>query len=336
MIESSRPPRRDPTSSRFRQELAAKAFGLRNEQVTARVVYYGAEQATSPELDAVTEAVVSQLAAFQEVLRGALPTSVDAQELEILTIRALREALERLFGARREHFLRFRTQEVSRRVSKLFFASELGSRLPQAAKAPRVVRHASQGVYYAVAPHLPAIEESLAALRWASPDLREKAIARVRQLAKEIRVEFLRQTTKELERVLHIIGAALASFFQEDLVPNVGDLAWRVVKESRVVERSDGRPQVVEAAFPDFRNAFDRIFLELLVNGLRDRVEGQLASGTARLTDDTLVFLAAPDVYVEICSIVCDSVYDFLHSEGFLDLPVDWRTHLHRVRTGAE
>jgi hypothetical protein len=336
-VESSKTPRRDQTSSgRFRAELAAKALGLRNEQVTASVVYYGAEQATSPELDAVTEAVVAQLMQFQEELRIAAPAPVDKQDLEIATISSLREALERLFGSRRENFLRFRTQDVSRRVTKLFFESELGSRLARDAKRPKVIRWPVQGLYYALSPHLAEVEKTLAAQKYASPEVHDIAADRLRHIVKDLRVEFLRQTTKDLEVVLRIIGTALAGFFQDVLVPGLGDLSWRVVRESRVLEQSDGRPQIIQAAFPQFRAAFDRAFLDILVDAMRDRVEEQLADPAVRLGEDSVEFLAAPDVYVEICSIVCDSVYDYLHSEGFLDLPADWRAHLHRVRSSSE
>lgn len=337
LIESTKTPRRDQTSSgRFRAELAAKALGLRNEQVTASVVYYGAEQATSPELDAVTEAVVAQLMQFQEQLRMTAPAAVDKQELEIATISALREHLERLFGSRRENFLRFRTQDVSRRVTKLFFEAELGARPNRDEKRPKVIRWPVQGLYYALAPHLGRVEEALKAQKYASPDVHEAAAERLRHIVKDLRVEFLRQTTKDLEVVLKIIGTALATFFQDVLVPGLGDLAWRVVRESRVLEKSDGRPQIVLAAFPEFRAAFDRAFLDMLVDAMRDRVEEQLADPALKLGEDSVEFLAAPEVYVEICSIVCDSVYDYLHSEGFLDLPADWRAHLHRVRSSSE
>ncbi len=338
IVESTRTPRRDETSSgRFRAELAKKALGLRNEQVTASVVYYGADQATSPELDAVTEAVVAQLMQFQEQLRTVEPGGGgDRQELEILTIQALREALERLFGARRENFLRLRTQEVSRRVTKLFFASELGSRIARDTSRPKAIRWPVQGLYYALAPHLGAVEQTLRSQKYVNEDVHSAALERLRHIVKDLRVEFLRQTTRDLEVVLTILGTALAGFFQDVLVPGLGDLAWRVVRESRVVEKGDGRPQVVQSAFPDFRTAFDRAFLDTLVDAMRDRVEAQLADPAVKLSEDAVEFLASPDVYVEICSIVCDSVYDYLHSEGFLDLPADWRAHLHRVRNASE
>ena len=82
-------------------------------------------------------------------------------------------------------------------------------------------------------------------------------------------------------------------------------------------------------------DAVERAFLDILVDAMRDRVEEQLGAGPTQLSRDAIEFLATPDIYVEICSIVCDSVYDFLHSEGFLDLPPNWRAHLHRVRAGA-
>ncbi|MBI2896615.1 MAG: hypothetical protein HYY06_23865 [Deltaproteobacteria bacterium] len=326
------------TTGKFKAELAAAALGLRNEQIEARVVYYGPDQATSPELDAVTDAVVAQLAAFQKALRRKSPTRIDRQELEIAMIRALREALEHLFGSRRESFLRFRSQEVSRRVTKLFFESELGSRVARDTRGSKTIGFPVQGLYYALADHGASVERSMREQRWASEEQRVHAIERFRQMLKELRVEFLRQTTRELEVILEIMGRALGAFFKEVLVPGLGDLAWRVVREARVVDESDGRPQVIESAFPAFRTAFDRAFLEMLIEATRDRVDEEVSTlpGSARLRDDTLAFLADAHVYSEICAIVCDAIYDFLHSEGFLDLPADWRAHLGRARDSAE
>jgi hypothetical protein len=193
-----------------------------------------------------------------------------------------------------------------------------------------------QGLYCALAPHLAAIEQTLRGQKYASEEVHTAALERLRHIVKDLRVEFLRQTTRDLEVILRIIGTALAGFFQDVLVPSLGDLAWRVIRESRVVDRGDGRPQIVQSAFPDFRAAFDRGFLDMLVDAMRDGVEAQLADPSIKLGADSVEFLAAPDVYVEICSIVCDSVYDYLHSEGFLDLPADWRSHLHRVRSATE
>ena len=31
---------------------------------------------------------------------------------------------------------------------------------------------------------------------------------------------------------------------------------------------------------------------------------------------------------MNVCEVICDSVYDMLYNDGFLDLPTDWRARL--------
>ena len=40
---------------------------------------------------------------------------------------------------------------------------------------------------------------------------------------------------------------------------------------------------------------------------------------------ETLLFVADPQIFTDVCELVCDAVYDFLYNDGFLDLPGDWR-----------
>ena len=49
------------------------------------------------------------------------------------------------------------------------------------------------------------------------------------------------------------------------------------------------------------------------------------------LRNETLAFVADPRIFTDVCSVMCDSIYDFLHGEGFLDLPANWRAHLYRA-----
>ena len=43
---------------------------------------------------------------------------------------------------------------------------------------------------------------------------------------------------------------------------------------------------------------------------------------------ETLRFVADPQIFTDVCELVCDAVYDFLYNDGFLDLPGDWRARL--------
>ena len=55
-------------STRQRLDLASAALKLRGEQVSARVVFFNPEQQTNAELDAITQQVINDLRAIQEIL----------------------------------------------------------------------------------------------------------------------------------------------------------------------------------------------------------------------------------------------------------------------------
>jgi hypothetical protein len=37
---------------------------------------------------------------------------------------------------------------------------------------------------------------------------------------------------------------------------------------------------------------------------------------------------AAARIFTDVCDLVCEAVYDYLHNDGSLDLPADWRKRL--------
>ena len=43
---------------------------------------------------------------------------------------------------------------------------------------------------------------------------------------------------------------------------------------------------------------------------------------------ETIRFVADPQIFSDVCELICDAAYDFLYNEGFLDLPGDWRQKL--------
>ncbi|MGH7270250.1 MAG: hypothetical protein ACREJ3_07435, partial [Polyangiaceae bacterium] len=116
----------------------------------------------------------------------------------------------------------------------------------------------------------------------------------------------------------------------------VGELAWEVIKESRLAD-SAGRSTATSAragykitteAFPRFRATFERKFLERLVTYVADGMLERVRGRETALRSETLRFVADPHIFTDACDLVCDAVYDHLHNDGFLDLPADWRSRL--------
>jgi hypothetical protein len=43
---------------------------------------------------------------------------------------------------------------------------------------------------------------------------------------------------------------------------------------------------------------------------------------------ETIRFVADPLIFTEVCEVFCETIYDLLYNDGFLDLPNDWRRRL--------
>jgi hypothetical protein len=115
----------------------------------------------------------------------------------------------------------------------------------------------------------------------------------------------------------------------KDLPSSLGELAWEVIRESRAAHGADLSYKIHEKDFAAFREAFDRRFLERLLASVQQPLAQRLASGEhGGFRPETLRFAGDPRIYAEICDVTCNAVYDYLHGEGFLDLPVRWQEHL--------
>ena len=47
-----------------------------------------------------------------------------------------------------------------------------------------------------------------------------------------------------------------------------------------------------------------------------------------KFRSETMRFVADPHIFSDVCEVICDSVYDLLYNDGFLDLPADWRAKM--------
>ena len=103
-----------------------------------------------------------------------------------------------------------------------------------------------------------------------------------------------------------------------------------MVKEARLADaKVRAGYKISQEAFPRFRQAFERRFLQRLVGFAEDEMLARVRNfkGNA-FRVETLRFVADPQIFTDVCELVCDAVYDFLYSDGFLDLPTDWRARL--------
>ncbi len=305
--------------------MAADVVRLMDEQLQARPVYVDPELETNAELDAITANVVDELKAMQaEALR--LRPADDRQEVEIELIKHLRELLEKMVSTRRQTFLRHKISLIQRRVTKLFFSSELLADPKISRKRETPFAHADEALYHAIRRHEPAIRAELRSMDFTDRALQKVALDQFELFRKQLASQLLMRSRPELEALLKAYGQVLLVWLLGDFRSSLGEFCWEVIRESRVAHGNDLSYKILEPAFPAFRKAFEHHFLERLLEGVEQPLGDALTSDEApSLRPETLSFAADPRIFAEIGSVMCNSVYFYLHGEGFLDLPVTWQ-----------
>jgi hypothetical protein len=321
-------------STRAKLSLADIALALREEQVQARVVHYRAELETSPELDAITAQVVAGLQELQRAVAHATkqsqPPPLDRSQVEIELIKNLKVSLSHLFRPDKlASLIERKLAEASKRFARFFFESALHEKMAGGKQEVKKISYAEQALFHVLSRLEPQIAKELETYEYASPEVLERAQDTLSGIIKEYRNEFLGRTTPELNALVKILNEVMHAFFTAELPPVIGELAWEVVKEARL---ADGKLQagykVSADAFPAFRQAFEKRFLQRLVTYAEDGLLKRVVALGDRFRVDTIRFVAEPQIFSDMCELICDAVYDSLYNDGFLDLPADWRARL--------
>lgn len=315
--------------------LALRALGLLNEQVQARIVHYKGDLETSPELDAITAQVVSQLRDMQAALSrsGAPAESPDA--IEARHVATLTELLGRVCaGGERGNLISQNLKPIGRRVAKLFFESELHEKTK--GDKERTIRYAEQGVYYVLSRYKHRIRTELEGFEYASDDVKEATLELLGKTERELQVAFLSRRSPELNRVMTIFTTVLVDFFQMHLPSRLAQMAKIAIRNARTARQPNSVGyKVLPDCFQAFRVEWERLLMQQMVNFCGDSLMAQLDPAANDVHEETVRFFTDPHVYSETCEVVCNALYDYLCLEGFLDLPVDWRVQVSRAELDA-
>lgn len=318
-------------STPAKMSLAELALALRDEQLEARVVHYRADLATSPELDAVTAQVIAEIQQLQRARPpSVLPEAPDREQLEIELIQNLKEMLARVFKPGKcASFVERKIAEASKRFARLFFESELHERIRGAGNETKTMRFPSQALFHVLARNTPNLARQLEAFEYAAPEVLEQATERLDAIVRELRDEYLGRTTPELNALVKMLNEVLFQFFAVELPPLVGELSWEVVKDANLAQAKVRAGYKISAdAFPRFRQAFERRFLQRLVVYAEDEMLRRVREREHKFRIETMHFIADPHIFSDVCELVCEAIYDYLYNDGFLDLPTDWRVRL--------
>ncbi len=219
---------------------------------------------------------------------------------------------------------------MSKRFARIFFESELHEKIRGKADEMKVLRFAEQALYHAFVRAQEQVTSQLRAFIYAETSVRARAEEHFHEIIKGLRNDFLARTTPELNTLVKYLNEVLNQFFTVELPSMLGELSWEVVKEAHLADAETAAGYKIGAtAFPMFRTAFERRFLQRLVPFVEDEMLKRVRENTSAFRSETIQFVADPAIFSDQCEIICEAIYDMLYNDGFLDLPSDWRARLH-------
>jgi hypothetical protein len=313
-----------PPPSALRLDLAEAALHVLEEQLTAKIVHYKAELQTNPELDAITAQVVADLRELQGKRPASLAPPADKSTIRAAHVSQLAALLQKVLRPRPSCLaLAQSLKNIHRRLARLFFESELygGSDLTEAP----VVHHAEQAVHYALQRRAKELRADLDGFAYASPEARDRAVALLDRMSRDMQDAFLALRSSELRRIANALQPVLVEFLCKVLHDAAPAFAEEVVHQAGTFEGRALSHRLTLEAFPRFRAAFERRFTIRLVGYVeRELVADLVGSADPSARERTAAFLADPQLFAMLSAELCTGIYEHLHGEGFLDLPAGW------------
>lgn len=318
-------------SDEAKLDLAAIALALRDEQLSAKVIHYKAELETSPELDAITDQVVRELEDLQRAAaRKSIAPPGDRGGVERDLIENLEAMLARIFRRERiaTHVQR-RLVKVGKRFARVFFESELHDRIRGSKRDPKVMRFADQALFHVLSRNRDYLVRQIDSYEHDSRETRDAAVRALDKRISDVRNDFLARTTPELNRLVQFLDESMRAFCLDAMPRELAALSREVVHDAHLAEaRTTPTYKLSASAFPKFRKAFERRFVQRLVPFVEEEMLRRIRESDVEFRTETLRFVSDPQIFSDTCEVLCDAVYDILYSDGFLDLPDNWREHL--------
>lgn len=309
-----------------------EALGLLSEQIESRIVHYRADLETNAELDAITAQVVTQLKAMQAKVSVAAARRRTPESIEREQIDAFAGLLQKLLGpGQLGEFVTQMIRPLGRRIARLFFESEIHQH--KASEKDRSVRFPEQGVFYLLSRYHHRMRAELEGFDYATAEVKAHTLELLEKIERDYKTAFLSRRSRELHRVMTVLTVVLSEFLERVLFLNAQELACRVIQLARTAshEASVGY-RIAADTFPDFRRACEKELIDQVVTHVSRELLARLANAEDAFLEETVAFFTTPSVYSTIVEVMCDALYDALHQQGFLDLPLDWRLQ----KSGAE
>jgi len=313
-----------------KHHIAEMALGILEEQVQARIVHYKAELETNPELDAITAQVVAQLKEMQgQALAAQSGHTVDRAVVKEAHRKTLQALLEKVFkpGAV-SPVLERRLRDIHKKLARLFFQSELHdkTRAKDGSTGSKVIHHAEQALFYLLVRYDHRMKNELGGFDFVDQEMKDRSFELLQKIVKDMQDAFLARRSGELKRTVAAFHTMLLEFLVKTMPAAAPDLAREVIDQAGTSEGRALAYKIREDAFVRFRTTFERRLMVRLVSVAEDALVRNLADTAGEaVREETVLFISDPRIFSMICGELCDGVYDFLCSEGFLDVPADWR-----------
>ncbi len=323
-----RPPPKPAISDQDKEAIAFKALGLLNEQVQARIVHYKGDLETSPELDAITAQVVSQIKAMQTAMGTEDAGQEPPEKIEEKQTALLAKLLTRVFDEEGQSaFASQNLKTIGRRIAKLFFESELHEKTK--GDKDKVIHHAEQGVYYVLTRYKNRLRAELEGFEYVDAGVKAQSSEMLSKIERDLQVGFLSKRSPELNHVMTLYSAVLVDLLHKHLPPRVAQMAKVTIRAAATAHQPGAVSyKVLADHFPAFRREWERLLMQQMVHYCGDQLMAKLNQSDQTFHEETVRFFTDPHIFSETCEVLCDALYDFLCLEGFLDLPVNWRVKL--------
>jgi hypothetical protein len=313
-------------SQESKDQIAESALGLLEEQVQARIVHYKVDLETNPELDAITAQVVAQLRQMQQSMAGSAERTLEQKDAILAQQeRTLTGLLSRLFPTGAPSLIiERRIKRTLRSLAKVFFQSELHERTRGNDGQVKKIQHGEQAMFYLLTRYHHRMENELANFDYDSQEIRERSYEILTKLTKDMQDAFLARRSSELKRLVSVFNGVLVELVSKQLPNATSELAREVVHQAGTAEGKSFGYKVTADAFPRFRAAFERRVMVRIVGFAEDELVKRLADTAGATREETIKFITNPEIFSMICGEICAGAYEFLFSEGFLDLPPEW------------
>src|SRR5262249_22164482 len=144
------------------------------------------------------------------------------------------------------------------------------------------------------------IRTELEGFDYDTPDVRQATLELLAKVERDLQVAFLSRRSPELNRVMTLFTTVLVDFFQAHLPARLEQMAKITIRSARTAHQPNSVGyKVLPDRFEAFREVWERLLMQQMVNFCGDELLAKLGSGGSDVREETIRFFTDPHVYSE-------------------------------------